>query len=73
MKAWFLGGKKECPVYIEPDQWARLCIYWTKPETEEKALKMANARRLVKKQSTVGRAGKVGKEAILVWSVFRIV
>ena len=66
MKAWYLGGKKECPVYIEPDQWARLCSYWSKPETEAKAMAMANARRLVKKQSTVGRAGKAGKEALLV-------
>ena len=27
MKAWFLGGKKDCPVTIKPDQWARLCEY----------------------------------------------
>ena len=66
MKAWFLGGKKECPVFIEPDQWARLCEYWTNPETEQKALRMANARKAVKKQSNVGRAGKAGKEAVLV-------
>ena len=45
MKAWFLSGKKECPVYIEPDQWARLCEYWSKPETEQKAMRMANARK----------------------------
>src|ERR1700738_278932 len=51
MKAWFLMGKKECPVNIEPDQWAQLCDYWSKPETNEKAIRMANARRLVKNQS----------------------
>ena len=67
MKGWFLNGKKECPINIEPDQWARLCEYWSKPETEEKALRMANARKVMKRQSTVGRAGKVGKEAQLVW------
>lgn len=66
MKGWFLNGKKECPVSIEPDQWARLCEYWTKPETEEKAQRMANARKQVKKISNVGRAGKAGKEAQLV-------
>ena len=66
MKAWFLGGKRECPVFIEPDQWARLCEYWSKPETEQKALRMANARKAVKNKSTVGRAGKAGKEALLV-------
>jgi hypothetical protein len=66
MKAWFLGGKKECPVYIEPDQWARLCEYWSKPETEQKAVRMANARKAVKNQSNVGRARKAGKEALLV-------
>ena len=66
MKAWFLSGKKECPIYIEPDQWTRLCSYWSKPETEQKAMRMANARRLVKKQSNVGRVGKAGKEAQLV-------
>jgi hypothetical protein len=24
MKGWFMSGKKQCPVFIEPDQWARL-------------------------------------------------
>ena len=66
MKGWFLSGKKECPVSIEPDQWARLCEYSTKPETEAKAQRMANARKQVKKISSVGRAGKAGKEALLV-------
>ena len=66
MKAWFLSGKKECPVNIQPDQWARLCDYWTKPETNEKAIRMANARRLVKNTSNVERAGRAGKEAQLV-------
>ena len=66
MKAWFLGGKKDCPVTIEPDQWARLCDYWSRPETEEKAKRMANARKQVKRASTVGRAGKAGKELQLV-------
>jgi hypothetical protein len=66
MKAWFLSGKKECPVNIQLDQWARLCDYWTKPETNEKAIRMANARRLVKNTSNVGRAGRAGKEAQLV-------
>jgi hypothetical protein len=66
MKAWYLGGKKQCPVYIEPDQWARLCEYWSKPETEQKAVRMANARKAVKNQSNVGRGGKAGKEAVLV-------
>jgi hypothetical protein len=66
MKGWFLGGKKQCPVFIEPDQWARLCEYWSKPETEEKAQRMANARKKVKNQSNVGRTGKAGKEAQLV-------
>lgn len=66
MKGWFLSGKKECPVSIEPDQWARLCEYWSKPETEEKAQRMANARKQVKKISNVGRAGKAGKEGQLV-------
>ena len=66
MKGWFLNGKKECPISIEPDQWARLCEYWSKPETEEKAQRMANARKQVRKISNVGRAGKAGKEAQLV-------
>jgi hypothetical protein len=66
MKGWFMSGKKECPVFIEPDQWARLCEYWSKPETEQKAQMMANARRNVKNQLNVGRAGKAGKEAQLV-------
>lgn len=69
MKGWFLGGRKECPVTIELDQWARLCVYWSKPETEEKAQRMANARKAVKKTSTVSRAGKAGKEAQLVGQV----
>jgi hypothetical protein len=66
MKGWFMSGKKDCPVFIEPDQWARLCEYWSKPETEQKAQMMANARKNVKNQSNVGRAGKAGKEAQLV-------
>ena len=70
MKAWFLGGKKDCPVYIQHDQWARLCEYWSKPETEQKAMRMANARKHVKKQSNIGRVGKVRKEAQLVCVVF---
>jgi hypothetical protein len=49
MKAWFLGGKKECPVYIQPDQWTRLCEYCSKPKTEQKTMRMRNARRHVKK------------------------
>jgi hypothetical protein len=66
MKAWFLARKKECPVYIHADQWARLCEYWSKHETEQKTMRMTNARRNMKKQSNVGRAGKAGKEAQLV-------
>ena len=66
MKGWFLSGKKECPVFIESDQWARLCEYWSKPETEQKAQMMAQARKNVKNTSNVGRAGKAGKEAQLV-------
>ena len=66
MKSWFLSGKKECPVFIEPDQWARLCEYWSKPETEQKAQLMAQARANVKNTSNVGKAGRAGKEAILV-------
>ena len=34
---------------------------------------MANARKLMKNQSTIGRASKVGKEAQLVCVVFSIV
>ena len=34
MKGWFMSGKKECPLFVEPDQWARLCEYWAKPEIE---------------------------------------
>ena len=67
-----MGGKKKCPVFIEPDQWARLCEYWMNPETEQKALRMANARKAVKKQSNVGRAGKAGKEAVLVSVVMNL-
>ena len=48
------------------DQWARLCEYWSKPEIEQKAIRMANARLAIKNQSSVGRAGKAGKEALLV-------
>jgi hypothetical protein len=73
MKTWFLAGKKDCPVSIEPDQWARLCEYWSKPETEAKAQRMANARKQVKRTSSVGRAGKAGKELQLVWFLSYIV
>ena len=66
MKGWFMSGKKECPLFVEPDQWARLCEYWAKPETEQKAHVMAKARQLVKNQSNVERSRKAGKEAILV-------
>ena len=66
MKGWYLSGKKDCPVFIEPDQWARLCEYWSKPETERKAQLMAQARSLVKNTSNVGRIGKAGKEALFV-------
>ena len=66
MKGWFMAGKRQCPVFIEPDQWARLCEYWSKPETEQKVLMMAQARARVKNNSNVGRAGKAGKVAQLV-------
>ena len=66
MKGWFLSGKKQCPLFVEPDQWARLCEYWAKPEIELKSQVMAKARQQVKNQSNVGRAGKAGKEALLV-------
>ena len=66
MKGWFMSGKKQCPVFIEPDQWARLCEYWSAPETEQKAQMMAKARNQVKNMSNVGRTGKAGKEAVLV-------
>ena len=66
MKGWFMAGKKQCPVFIEPDQWARLCEYWENPVTTQKAQVMANARKQVKNQSNVGRSGKAGKEAKLV-------
>ena len=36
MKGWFMSGKKQCPVFIEPDQWARLCEYWSSPEKKTK-------------------------------------
>jgi hypothetical protein len=66
MKGWFLSGMKDCPVFIEPNQWARLCEYWSKPETKEKAQRMANARKQVKRTSNVGLAGKARKVAQLV-------
>lgn len=66
MKGWFMSGKKQCPVFIEPDQWARLCEYWSSPETEQKAALMAKARQQVKNMSNVGRQGKAGKVAQLV-------
>ena len=66
MKGWFMSGKKECPVFIEPDQWARLCEHWSAPETEQKAQMMAKARQQVKNTSNVGRTGRAGKEAQLV-------
>ena len=66
MKGWYMSGKKECPVFIEPDQWARLCEYWSAPETEQKAQMMAKARQQVKNTSNVGRTGRAGKEAQLV-------
>ena len=66
MKGWFMSGKKQCPLFIKPDQWARLCDYWAKPKTEQKAQVMAKARQQMKNQSIVGRAGKVGKDALLV-------
>jgi hypothetical protein len=66
MKGWFMSGKKQCPVFIEPDQWARLCEYWSAPETEQKAQMMAKARTQVKNMSNVGRGGKARKEAELV-------
>jgi hypothetical protein len=66
MKGWFMSGKKQCHVFIEPDQWARLCEYWSSPETEQKAALMAKARQQVKNMSNVGRQGKAGKVAQLV-------
>ena len=27
MKGWFMSRKKQSPIFIEPDQWARLCEY----------------------------------------------
>jgi hypothetical protein len=66
MKGWYMSGKKQCLVFIEPDQWARLCEYWSNPETTQKAQVMANARKRVKNLSNVGRSGKAGKEAKLV-------
>ena len=66
MKGWYMSGKKKCPVFIEPDQWARLCEYWTNLEIEQKAQMMAKARKNVRNTSNVGRAGKAGKEAQLV-------
>ena len=66
LKGWFMSGKKKCPIFIKPDQWARLCEYWAKPETEQKAQAMSNARKQVKNQSNVGEVGKAGKEALLV-------
>ena len=66
MKGWFMAGRKQCPVFIELDQWARLCEYWSKPETTQKAQMMVNARKQVKNTSNVGRIGKAKKEASLV-------
>jgi len=68
MKGWFMSGKKQCPVFIEPDQWARLCEYWSAPETEQKAQMMVKARNQVKNMANVGRTGRAGKEAQLVSS-----
>jgi hypothetical protein len=70
MKGWFMAGKKQCHVFIEPDQWARLCEYWSNPQTTQKAQVMANARKRVKNLSNVGRSGKAGKEAKLVSTEF---
>ena len=49
MKGWFLSGKKECPIFNESDQWARLCEYWSKPKYEKKAQRMANAHKQIKR------------------------
>ena len=70
MKAWYMSGKTQCPFFIKPDQWVRLCDYWAKPETEQKAQVMAKARQQVKNQSNIGRARKAGKEALLVRFLF---
>jgi hypothetical protein len=68
MKGWFMSGKTQCHVFIEPDQWKRLCEYWSAPETEQKAQMMAKARNQVKNMLNVGRGGKAAKEALLVSS-----
>jgi hypothetical protein len=66
MKGWFMSGKKQCHVFIELDQWARLCEYCSAPKTKQKAQMMSKARNQVKNMSNVGRAGKAGKETQLV-------
>jgi hypothetical protein len=68
MKGWFMSGKTQCHVFIEPDQWKRLCEYWSAPEIEQKAQMMAKARNQVKNMLNVGRGGKAAKEALLVSS-----
>jgi hypothetical protein len=70
MKGWFLSGEKYCPILIEPDQWAKLCQYYSKPKIEEKAQIMANAQKQIKRHSNVGWVGKARQEAQLVFFCF---
>ncbi len=49
-----MARKKDCLVNIEPTQWKKLKVYWSKLETERKAKQMSNARSKVKKLMNVG-------------------
>ena len=54
------------PVHVFPDQWQRLIKYWGTDKQVKKVETMSLASKNVKNFSSVGRKGRVGKEATLV-------
>jgi hypothetical protein len=54
IEGMYMARKKDCLVNIEPTQWKKLKVYWSKLETERKAKQMSNARSKVKKLMNVG-------------------
>jgi hypothetical protein len=54
LKARFLARNNICPPHVQPKSWEKLKAYWMTDLQQQKAVKMASARRHMKNYSSVG-------------------
>ncbi len=66
LKTWYMVGKRDYPINIEPIHWEKLKSYWFNFKTKKKVEQMSNTKNKVKNMGNVGQLCKTGKNAKLI-------